>query len=102
MADAGASARRERDDGGCVRVLHVAEKPSLAACIAASLSRGTHTTLKGEIETHELRREWRGKRALHRVTSVRGELGTCMQGRLRCDATRETTCSTVQDMQMRS
>ena len=53
-------------------VLHVAEKPSLAAAIAGILSRGQHSTRRAETEVHEFQHPFRGRPARFRVTAVKG------------------------------
>ena len=53
-------------------VLHVAEKPSLAAAIAGFLSDGQLTTRRGETDVHEFTQRFRGSPARFRVTSVKG------------------------------
>ena len=58
-------------------VLCVAEKPSLAASIAAFLSDGTHRTRRGSgPEVHEFTRRFRGAACDFRVTAVLGHVLT--------------------------
>jgi DNA topoisomerase-3 len=57
-----------------LRVLMVAEKPSIALSIASVLSHGQMSTRRGSTEVHEFDGMFRGFKAHYRVTSVIGHV----------------------------